>query len=148
MAPHALTPYISVQNTDSAIAFYKAAFGAVEIGPRIVMPDGKIGHHEIEILGSLVMLADEMPEFGNLGPLTLGGTTVRFNLQTDNVDALFSKAVDAGAKAILSPTDQFYGYRDARIEDPYGHEWLLSQKMEEVPFDEMQRRCDQAYGQS
>lgn len=112
------------------------------------MPDGKIGHHEIEILGSVVMLADEMPEYGNVGPRTLGATTVRFKLGTDDVDALFAQAVEAGAKAIIHPSDQFYGYRDARIEDPYGHIWVLSQKIEDVPFEEMQRRCDRAFGQS
>lgn len=69
------------------------------------MPDGKIGHHEVEILGSVVILADEMPVFGNLDPLTMGGTTVRFDLQTENVDDLFAKALEAGAQLLLPPTD-------------------------------------------
>lgn len=135
----ALAPAIAVRNASQAIEFYKKAFGAEE-RYRLIDPEtGRIGHAEITINGALLMISDEYPQY-NKAPETLGGVSAKFMISCDNVDASFQRAVDAGATVIFPLTTQFYGHRDTRVRDPFGHEWLLSQKVEEVSPEEMQRR--------
>lgn len=102
---------------------------------------GKIGHAEIMIRDALIMLADEYPAY-NKTPPTLGGTTVKLGLMSENVDADFARAVKAGAEVVRELTDEFYGHRTGTLRDPFGHEWTLSQEKEKVSPEEMQRRWD------
>ena len=132
---------IAVDGAANAIAFYKAAFGAQE-RYRLIDPETKkIGHAEITIRGELIMLADEYPEH-NKTPTTLGGTTAKLCLMTDNVEADFDRAVRAGAEIVRPISDQFYGHRACCVRDPFGHEWAISQEIEKVSPEEMQRRWD------
>lgn len=133
-------PYLRVHDAKAAIAFYKAAFGAKERF-RLTMTN-KIGHAEIDIAGCVIMLSDEFPEMGVIGPKSLKGTSVTMSLMVRNCDAAMKKAIAAGAKIKRPPTDEFYGDRSASLEDPFGHEWMLQQRIEEVPPKEMQRRLD------
>jgi len=134
-----ITPYLSVKGAADAIEFYKKAFGAIEM-MRLPNPDGTLGHAEIKIGNALVMLADEYPDYGNLSPKTLGGSSVRLHMYVEDVDAFFEKAVAAGAKVLIPVADQFYGDRSGRLEDPFGHVWLVSTHVEDVSPDEMERR--------
>jgi uncharacterized glyoxalase superfamily protein PhnB len=137
----ALSPSIAVRNGAEAIDFYINAFGAEE-RYRLIDPEtGKIGHAELLINGALLTVSDEYPQF-NKTPETLGGVSAKFLLMCADVDAAFARAMEAGAEVIFPLTDQFYGHRDARVRDPFGHEWLLSQKIAEVSPEEMQRRWD------
>jgi len=136
-----LAPAIAVKNGAQAIDFYKKAFGAEERYRLIDPESGKIGHAELTINGALLMLSDEYPQF-NKTPETLGGVSAKFLIMCADVDAAFARAVAAGAEAIMPLTDQFYGHRDGRVRDPFGHEWLLSQIVEEVTPGQMQRRWD------
>jgi len=135
-------PAIAVRNAAQAIEFYKKAFGAVELYRLIEPGTGRVGHAELTINGALLMLSDEYPQY-NKTPETLGGVSAKFLIMCDNVDASFQRAIDAGATQIIPLTNQFYGHRDARVRDPFGHEWLLSQKVEDVSPEEMQRRWDE-----
>jgi PhnB protein len=136
-----LAPAIAVRNAAEAIEFYKNAFGAVELY-RLIEPDtGRIGHAELNINGGLLMLSDEYPQY-NKTPETLGGVSAKFLIMCDNVDAACEKAIAAGATQVTPLTTQFYGHRDSRVRDPFGHEWLLSQKVKEVSPAEMQERWD------
>jgi PhnB protein len=132
-------PYLRVKGAAEALAFYTKVFGATE-KLRLDDPGGRIGHAEILIDGATLMLADEYPEKGMRGPLALGGTSVAMHLQVPNVDAVVKQAAVAGATVMREPADQFYGERIAMIRDPFGHEWLLSQHIETVSPEEMQRR--------
>ncbi len=134
-----VTPYLSVNDAAAAIEFYKKGFGATEL-MRLPGPDGKLGHAEIRIGNALVMLADEYPAYGNLSPKTLGGSAVRLHMYVEDVDAFFDKAVAAGAKVLIPIADQFYGDRSGRLEDPFGHVWLISTHIEDVSPEEMQKR--------
>jgi PhnB protein len=140
-----VTPYLSVNDAAAAIEFYKKGFGATEV-MRLPGPDGKLGHAEIRIGSALVMLADEFPDYGNLSPKTLGGSAVRLHMYVEDVDAFFEKAVAAGAKVLIPIADQFYGDRSGRLEDPFGHVWLVSTHTEDVSPEEMQKRMA-AYSQ-
>lgn len=134
-----LAPAFAVHDAAKAIEFYKAAFGAVE-RYRLIDPESKkIGHAEITINGALVMLADEYPAH-NKTPKTLGGTTVKLSLTSENVDADYERAVKAGAEAVMPLSNQFYGHRCGSLRDPFGHEWMISQEIEKVSPEEMQRR--------
>lgn len=137
--------YLSVRNAEDAIAFYKTAFGAEHIGPTLRDPSGNIIHTEIQIGESVVMMADENPDFGNISPETLGDTPVRFSLEVDDADAVADRAVEAGAEIVIPVDDQFYGYRSGRLKDPFGHIWILSQKLEDLSEEEMQKRCDELF---
>lgn len=139
-----VVPYISVQGASDAIAYYKKAFGAEEL-LRMPMPDGKVGHAEIKIGDSVVMLADEMdhPDAIAKGPPTLGGVTAGLCLYVTDCDALFNRAVAAGGKVRRPLTNQFYGDRSGTVEDPFGHVWTISTHVEDVPPDEMRRRMEQ-----
>lgn len=136
-------PYISVKRASDAIAFYKKAFGAEEV-LRMSMPDGKVGHAELKIGGSIVMLADEMnhPDAIAKSPGTLEGVTSSLSLYVEDCDALFNQAVAAGAKVRRPLTNQFYGDRNGILEDPFGHIWTVSTHVEDVPPDELKRRMD------
>lgn len=136
-----LSVAIAVSDGAKAIAFYIAAFGAQE-RYRLVDPEtGKIGHAEFALHGGLLMLSDEYPQY-NKTPETLGGISAKIVLMCDDVDAAFARATGAGAEVLCELKDQFYGHRDARLRDPFGHEWMLSQQVEIVAPDEMQRRWD------
>ena len=132
-------PYLRVRDSDAAIAFYKQAFGAEELF-RLCEPGGRVGHAEVRIGPSTVMLADEYPEHGIVGPQSLGGTTFSIHLHVDDVDAAFERAVSAGATIVHPLQNQFYGERSGTVRDPFGHEWLLGGHLEDVSTEEMQRR--------
>jgi PhnB protein len=138
-----LTPYITVKGAEKAIEFYKKAFGAKEAG-RITMADGIIGHCELEIGNSKIMLAEENKQWGNISPLTLGGTTVYLSLYVEDVDAIYARALKEGAVVLgnMEPKDQFHGDRSGSLTDPFGHRWTIMTHIEDVSFAEMQKRVD------
>ena len=139
---HTLNAYISVKNATQALAFYKEALGAKEIY-RFAMPDGRIGHAELEIGDSRLMLADEMPEMPDVvvrSPATLGGTSFGLQMYVPDVDAAFNRAVAAGGVVKRPVKDQFYGDRSGTFEDPFGHIWTLATHMEDVSLEEMRAR--------
>jgi PhnB protein len=136
-----IIPYLHVKGAARAIEFYRQAFGATEV-LRLSEPDGRIGHAEILIGGARIMLADEYPEHGIRGPLSLGGTSVSLHLTVPDVDAFARQAVAAGAKLAKPVQDEFYGERGGRLEDPFGHVWQVMTPIEKVSPEEMQRRYD------
>ena len=140
---HSLTAYISVKGAKDAIEFYKNVFGAKETG-RLTMPDGSIGHAELEIGDSKIMIAEENEQWGNRSPQTIGGTPVSLCIYVEDVDAVFAKALQAGAKVTgeMVVKDQFYGDRTGSITDPFGHQWSIMTHLEDVSFEEMQKRMD------
>jgi PhnB protein len=144
---HAVTPYLAVKDAKAAIRFYQQAFGAKEVG-RISMPGGAVGHAELQIGDSRIMLAEEMPEWGNKSPTTLGGSPVGIALYVTDVDATYQRALDAGAKAIEAVKDQFYGDRSGSLLDPFGHKWHILTHIEDLSFEEMQTRCDAMFSAS
>lgn len=139
---HSVTPYLIVKGASDAIEFYKRAFGATEI-MRMASPDGNIGHAEISIGDSHIMLADEHPEMGYRSPQSIGGTGVSLMLYLDKVDEVFKRAVAAGAKELQPLKDQFYGDRSGTLQDPFGHVWTVATHVEDVPPDEMRRRAEE-----
>lgn len=142
----AFSPYLTVRDADKAIEFYKAAFGATERFRLTNSADGKIGHAELEIQGSLLMLAEENPQWGNKSPQTLGGTPVTFCLIVANADTAFDRAVGSGATVLMPLADQFYGFRSASVIDPFGHQWMLQHEIEKVSPEEMQNRWNAMIG--
>ena len=140
------TPYIIVKGAEAAISFYRDAFGASEVFRMTDPADGRIGHAELRFGSTIVMLADEYPDFGAVGPDTIGGTPVTFHLATASVDADLEQARRAGATVLRQPADQSFGERNALVIDPFGHRWMLSQTIEQVTPDEMQRRWDEETG--
>jgi PhnB protein len=138
---HTVTPYLIVKDATSALDFYQKAFGATELF-RMPGPDGKIGHAEIKIGDSPIMLADEHPEYGYVGPAALGGTPVSICLYVKDVDSLAERAIAAGAKVVRPVKDQFYGDRSGTFADPFGHVWTISTHVEDVPPEEMQKRME------
>jgi PhnB protein len=134
-----LSPYLAIAGAARAIDFYRQAFGALE-QMRLTDPKGRIAHAEIEIGGARIMLADEHPEMDVRGPLAFGGSPVSLHLYVADVDAVFARAVAAGAKPERQPTDQFYGDRAATVVDPFGHRWFLATRKHEVSVEEMERR--------
>jgi PhnB protein len=136
---HTVTPYLIVNGAASAIEFYKKAFGATELF-RMPGPDGKIGHAEIKIGNSPIMLADEHPEMGFRGPKALGGSPVGILLYVEDVDKMAGQAVAAGAKVEKPVQDQFYGDRSGTFADPFGHRWTIATHKEDVSSEEMQKR--------
>ena len=140
---HTLLPYINIKGAAEAIEFYKKAFGAKEIG-RITMPDGSIGHAELEIGDSKIMISEENEQWNNKSPQSLGGSPVCLCLYVDDVDGVFARALAAGAKVSgeMEVKDQFYGDRTGTLTDPFGHQWSIMTHIEDVSFEEMQRRSD------
>jgi len=137
-----VTPYLMVKGAGEAIEFYKRAFNARERG-RVPGASGKVMHAELEIGDSVVMLADEFPDMGALGPLSIGGTPVGIHLYVENVDAMYKQAVAAGAKEERPVQNQFYGDRSGSLIDPFGHKWHLATHVEDVSPEELQRRMQQ-----
>ena len=138
---HSVTPYLIVDDAAAAIEFYKKAFGATE-HMRLPMGD-KIGHADILIGDSHVMLADEFPDMDKLGPNKRGGTTASLMIYVPDVDAAFDKAVAAGGEVVRPVEDQFYGDRSGWLKAPFGHEWTLSTHVEDVSEEEMGRRMSE-----
>ena len=140
---HTVTPYLIIKGAAAAIEFYKKALGATEL-MRMPQPDGRIGHAELKIGDSHVMLADEFPEMNNRGPKTLGGSAVTIHLYVEDVDAVARKALAAGAKELTPVKDQFYGDRAGKLEDPFGHVWYISTHKEDLSPEEIQKRAKAA----
>jgi len=137
------TPYLIVKGAAEAIEFYKRAFGATEM-LRMADPQGRVGHAEIKIGDSVIMLADEHPAMGYRGPRSLGGSSVSILLYLEDVDGVFERAVKAGARAQRPVANQFYGDRSGTLEDPFGHVWTVATHVEDVPPEEMKRRAEAA----
>jgi PhnB protein len=135
------TPYLIVQGAAKAIDFYKQAFGATEL-MRLADPSGKVGHAEIKIGNSPIMLADEFPEMGARGPQSFGGSPVSICLYVEDVDARFNRAIAAGAKAVRPVKDQFYGDRSGTLTDPFGHTWTIATHKEDLSPEEINRRAE------
>jgi PhnB protein len=140
---HSITPYLAIAGAADAIAFYKKAFGATEV-MRMAAPGGKVGHAEVEIGGSRIMLSDEYPDMGFRGPKAIGGSPVGLHLYVEDVDAVTRQAVAAGAKELRPVKDQFYGDRTGSIEDPFGHVWHIATHKEDLSPDELKRRAAEA----
>jgi PhnB protein len=138
---HSVTPYLIVKGADRAIDFYRKVFRASE-RMRMDGPNGTIGHAEIEIDDSVIMLADEFPDMGFRSPQSLGGAGVSLHLYVKDVDACFNQAVAAGAKALRPVQDQFYGDRSGTLEDPFGHVWTISTHKEDLSADEIRKRSE------
>jgi PhnB protein len=138
---HSVTPYLIVKGADRAIDFYKKVFGASQ-RMRMDGPNGTVGHAEIEIDGSAIMLADEFPDMGFRSPQSLGGAGVSLHLYVKDVDACFNRAVAAGAKALRPVQDQFYGDRSGTLEDPFGHVWTISTHKEDLSPEEIHKRSE------
>lgn len=138
---HSVTPYLIVKGADRAIDFYKRVFGASQ-RMRMDGPKGTVGHAEIEIDGSAIMLADEFPDMGFRSPQSLGGAGVSLHLYVKDVDACFNKAIAAGAKALRPVQDQFYGDRSGTLEDPFGHVWTISTHKEDLSPEEIRKRSE------
>ena len=140
---HSVTPYLIITGAAEAIDYYKKAFGATEL-LRMPAPDGKIGHAEIKIGDSPIMLADEFPEMGYKSPQTLGGSPVSIMIYVADVDTVFDQAVAAGGKVQRPVKDQFYGDRSGTLEDPFGHVWHVTTHKEDLSVEEMERRAKSA----
>jgi PhnB protein len=135
-----VTPYLIVDGASAAIDFYSSVLGASE-RMRMPAPDGRVGHAELEIGDSMIMLADEFPEMEARGPKTVGGTPVSLHVYVEDVDGVFDRAVQAGARALQPVEDKFYGDRSGQFEDPFGHHWSVATHVEDVPPDEMAARA-------
>ena len=140
---HTVSPYLAVEDAATAIDYYKKAFGATE-RVRMEAPDGKIGHAELEIGDSIVMLADPFPQASTKPPHELGGTSAGVFLYVEDVDAVVKRAVDAGASVTMEVADQFWGDRFGTVTDPFGHVWSVATHVEDVPPAEMAERAKAA----
>jgi len=141
---HSVTPYIVIQGAAAALDFYKKAFGAIELFR--MEHEGKIGHAEIKIGDSPIMLADEQPTMGYLSPKTIGGTPVSLMIYVEDVDTIYKQAIDAGAAELKALQDQFYGDRSGTLKDPFGHVWTIATHKEDVSPEEMDKRMASAHG--
>ena len=135
---------LAVDGASDAIDFYAGVFGARE-RMRIPTPDGKVGHAELEIGDSVIMVSDEHPEMDFLGPRAIGGTPVTINVYVTDADAAFAEALRRGAKPLREVADRFYGDRSGQFEDPWGHRWGVATHVEEVALDELQRRVREMF---
>jgi len=142
---HSVTPYLILDNATAALEFYKKALGAVEL-MRFPAPGGKIGHAEIKIGDSPVMLADESPEMNARSARTIGGSPISLMGYVEDVDALVARAVAAGAKLVRPVANQFYGDRTGGIDDPFGFHWYIATHIEDVPPEELEKRAAKAKG--
>ena len=140
---HTVTPYLAVDDAAEAIEYYTKAFGAKE-RVRMATPDGKVGHAELEIGDSLVMLSDPFPQASTKTPSELGGTSVSVFMYVEDVDAVVKQAVDAGAIVTMEVADQFWGDRFGSVKDPFGHLWSIATHVEDVPPEEMAERAKAA----
>jgi uncharacterized glyoxalase superfamily protein PhnB len=139
---HTVTPHLICGGAAEALEFYKNAFGAVELS-RMPGPNGKVMHASMRIGDSVIMLNDEMPEWGTVGPKSLKGSAVTIHLYVDNVDAAFERAVKAGAKVTMPLADMFWGDRYGKLEDPFGHQWSIATHVRDVSPEEMQKAMEQ-----
>jgi PhnB protein len=135
-----VTPYLIVDGAADAIDFYTAVLGATE-RLRMAGPDGRIGHAELDLGDSVIMLADENPDMGARGPRAIGGTPVTIHVYVADVDDAFERALKGGAEGLREVEDRFYGDRSGQFEDPFGHRWDVSTHVEDVPPEEMSRRA-------
>lgn len=138
---HTVTPHLICENAAAAIDFYQRAFGAQELS-RLAGPNGRIMHASIRIGDSVIMLNDEFPDWGALGPNALNGTPVTIHLYVEDADALFNRATQAGAKVKLPLTDMFWGDRYGQLEDPCGHRWSIATHVRDVTPEEMRAACE------
>jgi len=144
---HTVAPYLAIKSAVGALEFYKKAFGATETY-KLIVPDGRLGHAELRLGDSLIMLSDEFPEFGGKAPEALGGSPVSIHLYVEDVDAFVKRAVAAGARVLKPVADQFYGDRSGQLEDPYGHLWWVATHKEDVAPEEMQKRVRALFAQA
>jgi PhnB protein len=135
-----VTPYLGIDGAADAIEFYKKVLGAKE-RMRMPGPDGRIGHAELEIGNSIVMLADSNPDMGFPNPKDIGGTPVTIHCYVEDVDDAFARALEAGATSMRDVENQFYGDRSGQFEDPFGHRWSVASHVEDVPPEEMEKRA-------
>ena len=140
-----VTPYLSLDGAAKAIEFYCDVLGFTET-VRMGAPDGKVGHAELALGGSVIMLADSFPEMGGPTPTALGGSPVMLMVYVEDVDDVFQRAIAAGAKEVSPVQDQFYGDRSGTFEDPWGHRWNVASHVEDVAPEEMERRAAEAMG--
>jgi PhnB protein len=138
-----VTPYLSVAGAAAAIEFYGKVLGTTE-RMRMAGPDGRVGHAELELGGSVIMLADEYPDMGSRSPKTLGGTPVMIHVYVQDVDSVFDRAIKEGATSLRPVENQFYGDRAGQFEDPFGHRWNVATHVEDVPPEEMDKRAAEA----
>jgi PhnB protein len=139
-------PSLIIDGAAAAIDFYGRVLGTT-VRMRMDMPGGKVGHAELQLGDSVIMLADEFPEMGFRGPKAVGGTPVTLSIYVEDVDAIFAKALSAGAKELRAVQNQFYGDRSGSFEDPFGHHWNVGTHIEDVPEDEMMKRAQEAMSQ-
>ena len=142
---YTVTPHLVVKDAGGAIEFYKKAFGAEEVF-RMPGPGGKVMHAELKIGNSHVMINDEMPSFGALGPQSIGGTPVTLHLYVNDVDSTFKRAISAGAKEEMAVADMFWGDRYGKLVDPFGHKWSVATHKEDVSPEECARRMEKEFG--
>ena len=135
-----VTPYLIVDGAGAAIDFYCSVLGATE-RVRMPGPDGRVGHAELQLGDSIIMLADENAQMDSRGPRAIGGTPVSLHVYVEDSDAVFERAVQAGARALRAVEDRFYGDRSGQFEDPFGHRWDVSTHVEDVPPEEMSKRA-------
>ncbi len=140
---HTVTPHLVCAGAADAITFYKKAFNAVEVG-RMASPQGKLLHGAVRIGDSMVMLADEFPDWGSFGPKSLKGSPVTIHLYVEDVDSFVTRAADAGAKVTMPVQDMFWGDRYGKLEDPFGHHWSVSTHVRDVSPEEMQQAAQKA----
>lgn len=143
---HSVTPYLIVEGAADAIEYYKKAFGATELFR--MDHEGKVGHAELKIGDSPIMIADEYPQMGYRSPKALGGTPVSIMIYVEDVDTVYKRAMDAGATEVKPLQDQFYGDRSGTLTDPFGHVWTIATHKEDVSMEEMNRRMAAAHGAS
>ena len=139
---HTATPYLIIKGAAAALEFYQKAFGATELF-RIAAPGGKIGHAEIKIGDSPIMLADEFPEMDARGPQSFGGTPVSIMLYVEDVDTVFDRAIAAGAKVKQTVQDKFYGDRNGVLADPFGHVWTIATHKQDLTPEEVGKRAEE-----
>ncbi len=139
---HSITPHLVVEDAARAIDWYIRVFGAEELPGRMTVPGGKVAHAEIRIGDSIVMISDEFPDWSNHSPRSLGGTPLALHLYVEDVDAVGERAIAEGAKVVFPIQDQFYGDRAGRLEDPFGHYWIVATHLEDLGPDEMAQRFE------
>ena len=144
---HTITPHLVCAGAAEAMAFYKKAFGATEIG-RMPTPDGKIAHAEMRIGDSRIMLADDFPDYGSNGPLALKGTPVFIHLYVNDADTAWDQAIAAGAKPVMPLADMFWGDRYGQLEDPFGHRWSIATHQRDVTPEQMEDDMKKMMSQS
>jgi PhnB protein len=141
-----VVPYLVMDGAAAAIEFYEKVLGTKE-RMRLDAPEGRIGHAELELGDSLIMLADEVPDMNIRGPKSVGGSPVTLSVYVEDVDGVFERATEAGATTLRPVEDQFYGDRVGQFEDPFGHRWSVATHVEDVPPEEMEKRAAQAMGE-